>query len=152
MSFFRRVLDDLDRRLRPSVPTSPAACPPCPPCSPRGESVQEQAAGRFEKEGLPDYVSQGWARELIAADPRFKRLAARYLVAYRRLTAVVKRGRGEDFDLVREAVDREGFDYCFTRYSRFAHIKDPSFRKAVRDYVAASGGVSNYFLGRRGGR
>jgi hypothetical protein len=51
---------------------------------------------------------------------------------------------GKELDYVRDSVEQEGFDYCFTGYSNFEEIKDEEFHKLREAFVKASNELKEY--------
>lgn len=50
----------------------------------------------------------------------------------------------ESMQPVRDAIESEGFDYCFRMYSNFPEIGDPDFHHLRRDYVNAAKALEDY--------
>jgi len=48
------------------------------------------------------------------------------------------------FDFVRNAVDKEGFDYAFRAYSHFEEVKDRKFQDLRKAYVKAADALEAY--------
>lgn len=50
----------------------------------------------------------------------------------------------ESLQPVRDAIESEGFDYCFRAYSNFSTIGDADFHHIRRDYVNAARALEDY--------
>ncbi len=50
-----------------------------------------------------------------------------------------------DKQLVKDAVENEGFDYCFHSYSHFEEVKDKKFHELREAYLASRDALAEYF-------
>lgn len=50
----------------------------------------------------------------------------------------------ENFEIVKNRMVQEGFDYCFKHYSDFSEIKDEEFHKLRIDYLESSKNLEEY--------
>jgi hypothetical protein len=51
----------------------------------------------------------------------------------------------DDKRLVKDAVENEGFDYCFKNYSHFDEVEDKKFHELREAYLASRQALADYF-------
>lgn len=116
------------------------------PKSEKPLSWKEEVADTIDKEGF-DYAFDGYSDFSEIKNTRFHVLRKKYLSDYNKLKKLVEKNDFQDskYNLyVKDAVDKEGFDYAFNGYASWKGVKNTTFQTYLSEYKKSRKALASY--------